>query len=202
MCIRKYWCDDVLPPLLSTRHMAMNVDLLVPGSNVFYLRGTTGERVLPLLWASYPSRSVSPSAASAQAIHSFTLIAPWNGSPSPLCARSPPLLNIVRPHRLPLLSGPEQLLAMFRIVLRLRASTLRCGMAPNIFKLSFQFTYHFTTPLGPPRPYLKKLCCTSVGDTSTTRRGACSALRHPLAQPTWVSDSPPTLLAPLPTGPM
>ena len=45
LCIRKYRCDYVLPPLLSTGHMAMNADLLVPGSNVFYLRGTTGERV-------------------------------------------------------------------------------------------------------------------------------------------------------------
>ena len=45
LCIRKYQCDYVLPPLLSTGHMAMNVDLLAPGSNVFYLRGTTGEHV-------------------------------------------------------------------------------------------------------------------------------------------------------------
>ena len=35
----------VLPPLLSTGHMAMNGDHLAPGSSVFYLRGTTGERV-------------------------------------------------------------------------------------------------------------------------------------------------------------
>ena len=45
LCIRKYRCDDVLPPLLSTGQMAMNADLLAPGSKVFYLRGTTGERV-------------------------------------------------------------------------------------------------------------------------------------------------------------
>ena len=45
LCIQKYRCDYVLLPLLSTVHMAMNADLLVPGSNVFYLRGTTGERV-------------------------------------------------------------------------------------------------------------------------------------------------------------
>ena len=49
--VRKYGCDYVLPPLLSTVHMAMNADLLAPdllapGSNVFYLRGTTGEFVL------------------------------------------------------------------------------------------------------------------------------------------------------------
>ena len=31
--------------LFSTAHMAMNADLLKPGSDVFYLRGTTGERV-------------------------------------------------------------------------------------------------------------------------------------------------------------
>ena len=36
---------SVSPPLLSTGHMAMNADLLAPGSSVFYLRGTTGERV-------------------------------------------------------------------------------------------------------------------------------------------------------------
>ena len=41
LCIRKYWCDYVLLPLLSTVHMAVNADLLAPGSNVFYLRGTT-----------------------------------------------------------------------------------------------------------------------------------------------------------------
>ena len=45
LCIRKYRCDYVLPPLLSTGQMAMNADLLAPGSKVFYLRGTTGERV-------------------------------------------------------------------------------------------------------------------------------------------------------------
>ena len=27
LCIRKYQCDCVLPPLLSTEHMAMNADL-------------------------------------------------------------------------------------------------------------------------------------------------------------------------------
>ena len=36
---------SVSPPLLSIGHMAMNADLLAPGSSVFYLRGTTGERV-------------------------------------------------------------------------------------------------------------------------------------------------------------
>ena len=30
---------------LSTGHMAINADLLAPGSSVFYLRGTRGERV-------------------------------------------------------------------------------------------------------------------------------------------------------------
>ena len=36
LCIRKYRCDYVLPPLLSTGQMAMNADLLAPGSKVFY----------------------------------------------------------------------------------------------------------------------------------------------------------------------
>ena len=35
----------VLPPLLSTGHMAINADLLAPSIIAFYLRGTTGERV-------------------------------------------------------------------------------------------------------------------------------------------------------------
>ena len=35
----------VSPVLLSTGHMAMNADLLAPGSSVFYLRGTTGKCV-------------------------------------------------------------------------------------------------------------------------------------------------------------
>ena len=46
---------------------------------------------MPLLWASNPSRSVSPSAMSAHAIRSFTLIATWGVSPSPF-------LNVVYPH--------------------------------------------------------------------------------------------------------
>ena len=36
---------SVLPPVLSTGCMAMNADLLGPGSTDFYLRGTTRERV-------------------------------------------------------------------------------------------------------------------------------------------------------------
>ena len=36
---------SALPSLLSARHMVMNAGLLVPGNYVFYLRGTTGERV-------------------------------------------------------------------------------------------------------------------------------------------------------------
>ena len=36
---------SVSPPLLSTGHMAINANLLVPGNSVFYLRGTGGERV-------------------------------------------------------------------------------------------------------------------------------------------------------------
>ena len=38
--IRKYRCYYVLPPFYSTGHMAMNADLLKPGSDVFCLRGT------------------------------------------------------------------------------------------------------------------------------------------------------------------
>ena len=45
LCIRKYQCDYVLPPLLSTGHMAMSADHLAPGSTVCHLRGTTGKRV-------------------------------------------------------------------------------------------------------------------------------------------------------------
>ena len=92
---------------------------------------------LPLLWASYPSRSVLPSAMSAQAIRSFPMIAPWSGSPSPLCAQSPPLPNGVRPHHLPLPSGPEQLQPTFRIVTE--SLNLRRRMTPNIFKLHLSF---------------------------------------------------------------
>ena len=60
----KYRTDYVLPPLPSTVHMAMNADLLAPGSSVFYLRGTTRECVpatvvglssLPQCVASYES---------------------------------------------------------------------------------------------------------------------------------------------------
>ena len=43
-----YFVDSklsVLSPLLSTGNMAMNADLLASSSNVFYLRGISGERV-------------------------------------------------------------------------------------------------------------------------------------------------------------
>ena len=52
--------SSVSPPLLSTRHMAMNVDLLAPGSSVFYLRGTTRERVPAIVvgLSSFPEGSV------------------------------------------------------------------------------------------------------------------------------------------------
>ena len=134
LCIQKYRCDYVLPPLLSPGHLAMNADLLA------VLLPKRHHRVcLPLLWASYPSRSVSPSATSAQTIRSFTVIAPWSGSPSPLSAWSPPLPNVVHPHRLPPPSGPEQLQPTFRSVLRLRASALCSRMTPNIFKLHLSF---------------------------------------------------------------
>ena len=45
LCSQKYRCEYVSPPLLSTRHMAMDVDLLAPGSSVVYLRGTMGRCV-------------------------------------------------------------------------------------------------------------------------------------------------------------
>ena len=46
LCIRKYRCDCVLPPLLSpVLNMAMDTDLLAPGNDIFYLGGTTGEHV-------------------------------------------------------------------------------------------------------------------------------------------------------------
>ena len=35
LCILKCRCDYVLPPLLSTVHMAINADLLALGSTVF-----------------------------------------------------------------------------------------------------------------------------------------------------------------------
>ena len=38
-------CGYVLYSSIPIGHMAMNADLLAPGGNVFYLRGTTGERV-------------------------------------------------------------------------------------------------------------------------------------------------------------
>ena len=53
-----------------------------------------------------------------------------------------PVPNVVRPHCLPPPSGPEQLLPTFRIVLRLRASAIRRGMTPNIFK--FHLSFHKT----------------------------------------------------------
>ena len=36
---------NVLSSFVSTAHMSMNSELLEPGSVVFYLRGTTNERV-------------------------------------------------------------------------------------------------------------------------------------------------------------
>ena len=46
LCIQKSWCDEILPPLLSAVHMAMNAGLLALGSDVFYPRGTTSQCVL------------------------------------------------------------------------------------------------------------------------------------------------------------
>ena len=47
-----------LLPLLSTGHMAMNAALFTPSSCVFYLRGTTGERVLATgPWNHFPDQN-------------------------------------------------------------------------------------------------------------------------------------------------
>ena len=51
LCIRKHQCDYILPLLLSIVHMATNADFLVLGSNVFYVKGTTGESFLQTLLA-------------------------------------------------------------------------------------------------------------------------------------------------------
>ena len=98
---------------------------------------------LPLWWASYPSRSVSPSSMSAHTIRIFTVIAPWSGSPSPLSTRSAPPPNVVRLHHLPPPSGPEQLQPMFRKFLTLRASALRRRITPNIFVVHYTGKWHF-----------------------------------------------------------
>ena len=58
LSIEKYRCDYLLPPFLSSVHMAMNANLFAPGNNAFYLRGTTRSVCLPLLWVSHPSRGV------------------------------------------------------------------------------------------------------------------------------------------------
>ena len=97
-------------------------------------------------------------------MRSFAVIAPH----LPHCAcRVLRFPNVVRPLRLLLPSGLKQL-QPFGIVVQPRASTLRCRTAPNIFKLHLSFH----KPLGPPCPCLRKLCSTSVSDTSTKARGA------------------------------
>ena len=45
LCIGKYWCYCILPPLYPEGHMAINADLLKPANDAFYLRGTTRESV-------------------------------------------------------------------------------------------------------------------------------------------------------------
>ena len=103
LCIQKYRCDYVLPPLLSTGHMALNAEFLALGSIVFYQRGTTGcacHCCGPLILPGVCCHQLR-----AQTIHSFTVIAPWSGSPSPLSARSPPLPNVVLPHTAAVRSG-------------------------------------------------------------------------------------------------
>ena len=95
LCIQKYWCDYVLPPLLSTGHMPINADPLALDANVSYLRGTTGERVsyersghtqlycdcpvkqltFPVLRAESPSSECCPSPAPTTAIGSGAVAA-------------------------------------------------------------------------------------------------------------------------------
>ena len=66
----------------------MNADLLVPGSSVCYLRGTTGECVPATVVGLSSFPECVPSVVSAQGIHNITAIAPWRASPSPLFART------------------------------------------------------------------------------------------------------------------
>ena len=115
----------------------MNADLLVPGSNAFYLRGTKGNVCLPLLWTSYPSRSVSPSTTSTRAILYYDC--PMERLTFPIVRVDPPISKVVRPHCLLLPSSLEQLQPTFRIVLRIRVSMLCRRMTPNIFKLQLSF---------------------------------------------------------------
>ena len=117
----------------------MNANFLVSGSNVFYLRGTLGERV-PATAVGLLSFPECVAISYERSDHTQLYYdCPVERLTFALLTRSPPLPNVVRPHRLPLLSGPEQLQPMFRIVLGLRASTLRCRMTANIFKLHLSF---------------------------------------------------------------
>ena len=84
---------------------------------------------LPLLWASRPSRSVSPSAMSAQGVCTIAAIALWRASPPPLFALTLLLPTVVCPHRLPPTLGLQHLQLTLGSVLRpskLRRHHLRC----------------------------------------------------------------------------
>ena len=131
LCIRKYPCNYVLPPLLSKGHMAMNADLLAPGNTVFYLapQGVLATVVGRLSFL----ECVAISCERSDHLQ-FYCDCPveWLTFPRPA------LPDAVHPHRLPPLWGP-QLQPTFRIVLRVRALVLRRRMTPNIFKLHLSF---------------------------------------------------------------
>ena len=100
LCIRKSRCDYVLSPLSSTMN-AMNADLLAPGSNVFYLRGTTGGCVpATIVGLSSFLECVAISYEHSGRTQLYC-DCPWSISPSRLSVRGLPLPNVVRPHRLP-----------------------------------------------------------------------------------------------------
>ena len=158
----------------------MNANLLAPSSNVFYLRGTTGDRgnmCLPLLWASHSSRSVSLSAMSAQGTRSFTAIALWSGSPAPLSAQTLPLPTMVRRHCLP----PTALSPDAAIFLHTHTHLRKYISIKPPFCHYRVLLSAATVPL-PPRPCLKKWGSRLVIDTSASARSAMRArgsLRHP-----------------------
>ena len=69
----------------------MNVDILAPGTKVFYLRGTTGERVA----ATVVGLSSFPECVAISYERSGHTQLYKDCPPSPLSARSPPLGNVV-----------------------------------------------------------------------------------------------------------
>ena len=154
----------------------MNADLLMPGKNVSYLRGTTRERVhativgllsfVECVTISYECSGRTQLYCDCPVERLTFPIVRAKSPTSERCPSQPPTATV----RSGVVAADG-----FGIVLRLRASTLRRRMTPNIFKSHLSFH----KPLGPPRPYLKKLCITSVSDASTKACGALSALRHP-----------------------